>query len=674
MGNEFSVENNRLKVNDPDYKLLEIDRASIFNNKIECGRQMKTSIFKEEYKKAAKALEEIVKTSNIFSEFNNMITFIGEKGSGKTTILKSFINSLESKDTSENLVAEYVGLNRIKFEVLKIIDLNYTLDKGSIVSTILFNIYINFLKKIKFESYPWKKELEELFNDIFKRIEEFAKEDSNSLFSMNSSFIIQEQINEVIRKYLNYCNKDYLVISIDNINSLNNAQNIIKDLKKYFRCEKLILLTTLDKKVIDEGKVDIDEVGFCNNIIHIESINFMNVRLAIDSECLSNIPSFKGDNIFEQLKCILHRKLNYYINSFDNFKMVISSNIKKFINFLIFINSLNDICEQNEYVILRYIETEIKDMPLGGREMIILRNVLKLNINELNKYLLISLGELIIGKKKNGEISNVIEEFYTNIIKNKFKIRDEKVCIGDVITCIGILKSYKVKERDECFIELLKSLYTFRLLVEYNKNEESLMKVIGKDYVGDYFKMISNNDQFNSLIEINGRKCAEDLKSFFGYRKELFISVFEPAHDYNNYCSKFTYNDSNIFNEEDIYKQKYYRLRFLNILSYSVKNKPSFLLYVINIDYWMSVLEKLRNQLVYNNISEKEFLVRAIEYIRDIINEDKLINKERDLEINGEIEPKGIEEDSMIDEKDIEFLQNFDNELMKAQYLYTYNV
>ena len=598
---------------------------------------MKTSIFREEYKKAAKALEEIVKTSNIFNEFNNMITFIGEKGSGKTTILKSFINSLESKDTSENLVAEYVDLNRIRFEVLKIIDLNYTLDKGSIVSIILFNIYRNFLKKIKFESYPWKKELEELFNDIFKRIEEFDKEDSNSLFSMNSSFIIQEQINEIIRKYLNYCNKDYLVISIDNINSLNNAQNIIKDLKKYFRCEKLILLTTLDKKVIDEGKVDIDEVGFCNNIIDIESINFMNVRLAIDSECLSNIPSFKGDNIFEQLKYILHRKLNYYITSFDNFKMVISSNIKKFINFLIFINSLNEICEQNEYVILRYIETEIKDMPLGGREMIILRNVLKLNINELNKYLLISLGELIIGKKKNGEISNVIEEFYTNIIKNKFKIRDEKVCIGDVITCIGILKSYKVKERDEYFIELLKSLYTFRLLVEYNKNEESLMKVIGKDYVGDYFKMISNNDQFNSLIEINGRKCAEDLKSFFGYRKELFISVFEPAHDYNNYCSKFTYNDSNIFNEEDIYKQKYYRLRFLNILSYSVKNKPSFLLYVINIDYWMSVLEKLRNQLVYNNISEKEFLVRAIEYIRDIINEDKLINKERDLEINGDL-------------------------------------
>lgn len=674
MGNEFSVENNRLKVNDPDYKLLEIDRASIFNNKIECGRQMKTSIFREEYKKAAKALEEIVKTSNIFSEFNNMITFIGEKGSGKTTILKSFINSLESKDTSENLVAEYVDLNRIKFEVLKIIDLNYTLDKGSIVSIILFNIYINFLKKIKFESYPWKKELEELFNDIFKRIEEFAKEDSNSLFSMNSSFIIQEQINEVIRKYLNYCNKDYLVISIDNINSLNNAQNIIKDLKRYFRCEKLILLTTLDKKIIDEGKVDIDEVGFYNNIIHIESINFMNVRLAIDSECLSNIPSFKGDNIFEQLKYILHRKFNYYINSFDNFKVVISSNVKKFINFLIFINSFNEICEQNEYVILRYIETEIKDMPLGGREMIILRNVLKLNINELNKYLLISLGELIIGKKKNGEISNVIEEFYTNIIKNKFKIRDEKVCIGDVITCIGILKSYKVKERDEYFIELLKSLYTFRLLVEYNKNEESLMKVIGKDYVGDYFKMISNNDQFNSLIEINGRKCAEDLKSFFGYRKELFISVFEPAHDYNNYCSKFTYNDSNIFNEEDIYKQKYYRLRFLNILSYSVKNKPSFLLYVINIDYWMSVLEKLRNQLVCNNISEKEFLVKTIEYIRDIINEDKLINKERDLEINGEIEPKGIEEDSMIDEKDIKFLQNFDNELMKAQYLYTYNV
>lgn len=683
MSEDLNVENNKLKINDSDLKILKVDKTSIFNCKVEMKDEIETSVFKEQYIKAANSIIDIIETPKILNEVENIVSFIGEKGSGKTTILRSFINSLKNNEygylrNRENIKA---NMESIGFEVLNIIDLKYKEPENSVLSIVLYYMYKSFMKKTNSGNYALKKELEDIFSRIFEQINETSvNSNSRNIFGMNVSFILKENISELIRIYLGYCKKDYLIISIDNLSELKDCNLVISDLKKYLNCQEVIIINTLDKRLMDEGILAIDCIGTYSNLIYIEPMDIYSVKLNIDKISFNNMPICRGKNIFEQVKSILIEKFNYCICTQGAFKVLVGNSVKRIIDLIAFINSLSYGLKDDEYRVLNYLEESVNKISLGGKQAAIIKNVLKSDISELNKNVFINLSDLILQKKRRGAIPEDIEESYEYIICNRFKIKKERVSIGDIVTCIEILKMYKTKEVDLNFIELLKCSYTVRLILEYNKNSKTLINFIGKDYFGNYFKDVCNIEQFNNLIEVGGKKSAEDLKYFFGFRKELFVSILEPCYDHDNYYSKFIYDEVNIFNEEDIYNQKYYIFKFLNILSYSLLNKHGdkgdydFLLHIINIDYWINVLEMLGSKLKSNNIKEDNYYFETIRYLREIIEDSTLFRNKYELESYEDIDIKEIEGDFFIDNEDVEFLQKLNDELMKAQYLYSYNV
>ena len=677
MSESLNVGKDKLKINNSELKILKIDKASIFNSKMEIKDEIETSIFKEQYIKAAKAIIDIINTPKFFNEVNNIITFIGEKGAGKTTILRNFINSL--KDKEYRYLNDKQDIEKEDFEVLNIIDLNYKDENNSILSIILYNIYKSFLKRMNNFNHTLRKELEDIFSKLFKQLDEDDL-DCTNIFEMNNSFIIKENICELIRIYLNCSKKDYLIIPIDNFSGLKDIEKVICDLRKYFNCKNVIILAALDKDIIDDRMLNIDGIGTYSSRIYIEPIDLLSVKLDIDYKNFNNIPISRGNNIFQKIKEILIKKFNYCIYTLDTFKVLIGTNVKNIVDLISFINSIDGQAKDNEYVILKYLERLVTKIPLGGKHVVILKEILKIDISELNKYLFIKLSNLIIQKKRKGNLSEEIDDVYTYIVSNMFKIKKEKVSIGDIITCIEVLKMYKTSEVDIHFIELLKCLYTVRLILEYDKDSEEVIKIIGKDYFGDYFKFIFNIDKFNNLIEVGGKKSAEDLKHFFGYRKELFISILQPSYDYNNYYSTFLYDEVNLFNEEDIYNQKYYNFKFLNILSYSLMNEHKqerwhpILMHIINIDYWINALEALGRNLKSKKIAEDKYFFETVRYLKEILEENNLFIDLKIQESEDEISPKGINGDFIINEDDVKFLQQLNDELIKAQYLYSYNV
>ncbi|MBE6048520.1 MAG: hypothetical protein E7213_09015 [Clostridium sp.] len=674
MDNGFNIENRQLKVDYLNSKVLKIDRSSIFGCKIESGDEIESSIFKEQYINATKSLIDIINTSNIFNEIENIVTFVGERGSGKTTILRSFSKCLIDKN--DVLLSSNEQFN---FEVLKLIDLNYKDENTSILSVILSSMYRSFLNGENIENQNFKKDLEDAFERIFKQINHISTDDA-SIFEFNDKFLIKESISELIKLYLDYLKKDYFVIPIDNISNLKEVKNVIHELKMYFNCEKLIILLTMDKNLIDKSEIDIEDIGVYSNVIYIEPIDILSKKIEINRDELSNIPVYNGNNIFEQIRCILVRKFNYYIYTVDAIKALVGNNVKNIIKSIVFINSLNGIAHKDEYALSRYLELLSQEALLGGKQTIILKNILKTDINELNKYIVVSLSELIVHKKKIGKVTEEIDEFYSYISNNRYQIKSGRISIGDVITCIEVFKLYKTKESDSTFIELLKASYTIKLLLEYNKEPKNIIKTIGNDYCGDYFKFIHGIDKFDNLIEIAGKKSAEDLKAFFGYRKELFNSILQPCCDYNDNSSKFIHDAVNIFKEEDIYNQKYYKFKFLNILSYSLLNRynyqiePKFILYIMNVDYWTNVLQTLGKNLKKGNIAEDRYFAQTIEIFKEILEKNKLFNITQELRFSYKLNAKGIEGDFIINDNDVEFLQNLNNELIKAQYLYSYNM
>ena len=683
MGENLNIGNDKVKVNDSYLKILKVDKTSVFNCKVEMSDEIENSIFKNQYIKVANCILDIINTPKLFNEVDNIVSFTGEKGSGKTTILRSFINSLKNNKYGylRNKEKIEAGMKSIDFEVLNIIDLKYREVGNSIVSIIVYYIYKSFIKKANLANYGLKKEVEDSFNRVFEQLDDTsAKANGKNIFGLNVGFMLKESISELIRLYLGYCKKDYLVIPMDNLSGLNDIDLVISDLKKYFNCEKVIILNTLDKRIMDEEIVTVDSMGAYSNIVYIEPIDIFSSKLEIDEMSLNNIPICKGENIFEQIRSILMEKFNYCICSKSAFKVLVGTNVKMIVDIIAFVNSLSYGLKDYEYKVLNYLEETVHKISLGGKQTSIIKDVLKVDIDELNKYVFINLSDLILKKKRKGIISEEIEESYEFISCNRFKVKKERVSIGDIITSIETFKMYKTTEADLNFIELLKCSYTVRLIMEFKKDSKKVISLIGKDYFGDYFKTICDIEKFNNLIEVGGKKSAEDLKHFFGFRKELFISILQPCYDYNNYYSRFIYDEINIFNEEDIYNQKYFIFKFLNILSYSLlnkcndKNNYEVFLQIINIDYWINVLETLGMKLKTNKIEESNYYFETIKYLRDIIESNALFGSKGGLENYEEIDIKEIEGDSFIDNDDVEFLQNLNDELIKAQYLYSYNV
>ena len=109
-----------MKKNNDRRSLLSINKECVFRTKIEKTEDFKSSIFKDQYLKAYICLEEIVKTAKEYNElikvdrkyskeydFNNIIAFVGDKGTGKTSSMKSFKRSLQEMSLKKIDIEEY---------------------------------------------------------------------------------------------------------------------------------------------------------------------------------------------------------------------------------------------------------------------------------------------------------------------------------------------------------------------------------------------------------------------------------------------------------------------------------------------------------------------------------------------------------------------------------------
>lgn len=238
---------NRLELNlDEPYKVKRESKKEVID---------RLTAYSEVYEKATKALQEIQKSfeNNKYEQFeynNNIIAFAGERGSGKTSTMLSFVDSLD----------------RLKYEVLEIFEPNNCEENTDILELFIAKMFLNFKTKMINIKEGDKRELLQLFEKLYgnlrifneKKDKFYENEDISNLVNTAEAIKMKKTLAKTVEKYLTIMSdsKDskILIFMIDDFD-LNFAKEytILEKIRKYLIIPNLIILTCFKKEqMLDE--------------------------------------------------------------------------------------------------------------------------------------------------------------------------------------------------------------------------------------------------------------------------------------------------------------------------------------------------------------------------------------------------------------------------------------
>lgn len=724
-----------MKKNNDRRSLLSINKECVFRTKIEKTEDFKSSIFKDQYLKAYICLEEIVKTAKEYNElikvdrkyskeydFNNIIAFVGDKGTGKTSSMKSFKRSLQEMSLKKIDIEEYEEIHKYNYECLNTID-SVTLfgSKTTIIELIVAQMLKNFNEKDSIYSRLEREKLERLFKLVYKDIniiKNYEKksndndEDNNleSLVNLYSAISVKDHLSDLVYKYLCFMsqkdnvNEEFLVITIDNI-KINSKEcvKILKDINNYLLISNIIILIGVqeEEKYRYEEKYSekmlkiveyLDEFIPFNRRVYMPKLNYKRINLRIDAKYFNNISYVKEDSISKIVINLMNKKLNYIIATENHYKSIISSNLRGVIDFIVLLNSIKDNYDYNRKfeIMMNYYEKVILEEFSDGIFKNILKNILKNPAKNLNKVILMALNESVYNKRENFDVDEELWEDVLFIRSKKLLIQEDKITIGDVVSWIKRYEQVIDTDIERRFLEIIKSIYTLNLLKEFFGNSKELIDRTGFDFIGEYFRVTNNRNKgmFSKVIDINQKRGLLILKESFLFINNLGLSiVLHPYYNVEGIYSKLIRTEKLEFlNIQNIGDFTNLEFNYLNIIGYSLYKERinnniinenneedefgsdfqeeeynDFLIPILNIDCWIKILDLLNSKYDKYSNADEGFINSSINLLNEVFN--KFNNK---FKFNNK-------EDKFIKEEDVELLTKLDDIFTRGCYLYKYN-
>ena len=209
----------------------------------------------------------------ISDEKRNIFSFVGGRGTGKTTAMNEFCSILSNmndlkqrewwvKHTLNEEEQQLLNNKKFYFHVLNPIDASLLTRKDDLFQLILANLYREFEEKMKVKtlhSYNDDPSVRKVLNDfmeiskLYRNGISYVDDDMefiSKLQFMKGSQEIKEKVAELIENLLSIQKEaecEYIVIAIDDLDlNLTHGYEILEQLQKYFSNDRIIVLATLD--------------------------------------------------------------------------------------------------------------------------------------------------------------------------------------------------------------------------------------------------------------------------------------------------------------------------------------------------------------------------------------------------------------------------------------------
>jgi len=533
-------------------KELSISKKVLYKIKIESPEEMKESFFKEEYEKAELQLKDIIEFQNndVEDAIDNIIAFIGERGSGKTSAMLSFRDSIIKNELYDR-----------NFNTLDNIDPSIMTKNDSIIEIIVGQMFKKFKKNRNNKDYIKEHGLVSCFENVFRDLKllndssKYSKMGDNleNLIDLSSAIALCKNFKTLVTSFLKYINqkecnnKHVLLITIDDLDlNISSAQSMLEDIRKFLIQSNIVILMAikieqLEEVLIQKNAKDLDiykknyidsinDISVKNNYLneirnksikYLEKIIPYNRRIVLPKvdvnnvqvlfkEGFENLYEYKENTTNEYLKVtiskIYFKKYGYMIESESHLKEILPSSLRGWIQLFAFLNiennegnedgSINNIKNLKNYYI-NHINNEIESLITKD----ILVEFLECPIEELNRKVFLFLNDYVnafipeiekSGKNYIDELNPIFKDVVELNNRKRFVLK-ENISLGYVVSWIKLYENYMYLGEEVKIIELIKLILSLRYIEVYYKEEHTkLVNIIGRDFDGRYFELVRN--------------------------------------------------------------------------------------------------------------------------------------------------------------------------------------
>lgn len=676
---------------------------------IEDSEKMEESIFGEVYAQAFNALDDLLgnikkdksvrgsdeEDSNLKKGViqkdtprNNIFAFVGDRGTGKSSCMMSFAKMLqENKQTLHNIQEK-------KFEVLESTDPSFFTETKNIVEIFIGRLFSRFKEEVE-DRQNVKLDKEKEKNLVFEAFEhvketltcmnkkELCDEDTvEQLLGLSASVELQESVHELVRLFLKYVRKDFLVIPVDDIDLHSKyAFEMAEQIRKYLVQDNTIVLMALRieqlQYAIERHYISHYELMLKNEAIDKSEISNMatkymikfipvdrRIRLKSVEEISNQAVDFVDNGrvvelggpdaktLKEKVLCLIQKKTDVHFFYEHKRFPLIPDTLRELRNLIIYIyrmpqNDSEKTKAYNRKLLCRYIVNDWAEgycYKKGFLLKVVEQFPFATAVNEFFSSLLIDLLDIVktdsnaatksVGKTNNTEINWIINEENLN----------ENVSIGDILAIVHYIESIEYNVQKHNLLFGLKFLYLLMLRKEhYMFSEKESEKEDFEKFIGS--GLINPNDVTNRLKNASHRFDymvipVKKIRELLSNPDNLVVAEFLALSIDREYFGK----------EDDQYRKKEnaritgqsYKendLVYFNIFSIfsNVQNIDS--CYGRISSQLLDMAEKDNNSL-YSKLKNINFTIKSIDEIEMILSCTKKI----DLEDGGSLESESGEE------------------------------
>lgn len=213
--------------------------------------------FNKEYEDSLNLIKAIVeaqinnKDNNANYSCNNRILFTGQRGSGKTSVMRSLAKYLSNEKT----IGQNTNKTVVTFSCLPMVDPSHFDNNNNILLTVITNMFSEAKRKMNEDKdggdTAKREDLLKQFEKVFKSLDSIKSElSSYTLESLNrksDAEDLKDKMKDLVQKYLTFqgcgMGQSRLVLLIDDIDmSVSYAPEMLEQLRKYLELDNLIIL------------------------------------------------------------------------------------------------------------------------------------------------------------------------------------------------------------------------------------------------------------------------------------------------------------------------------------------------------------------------------------------------------------------------------------------------
>lgn len=201
---------------------------------------------------------------------NNIFSFIGDRGTGKTSCMISVASILQNKENIEN--KDYPNIDRIKFTTIDLIDPAYFDNSHNLLSLFLAKLYKKYAQLVEKDkqstlSRSQKQTFLQCYRDAHSQLHRLYHEQDNKHFSdedlmeyvedVSASVNLKRTIQNLVDAYLAcfHWNDTILILRIDDVDmDIHNASKMIESMRKYFVQPNLLVFVSCDLNLLEKIK------------------------------------------------------------------------------------------------------------------------------------------------------------------------------------------------------------------------------------------------------------------------------------------------------------------------------------------------------------------------------------------------------------------------------------